>query len=83
MASAAARLALLLAAGVGAISVGDRVPEGITLDYGFPPDKVDLARRVAGKKVRHARVAGFWKTARQEREEQGGGREEVERGRES
>jgi len=30
--------------------VGAKVP-AIELDYGFPPEKVDLAKRVAGKKV--------------------------------
>jgi peroxiredoxin len=33
-----------------AISVGDMVPH-ISLDLGFPPEKIDLADRVAGKKV--------------------------------
>jgi hypothetical protein len=42
---------LLAAAAVSAISVGDKIPSGITLDYGFPPDKINLASRIAGKKV--------------------------------
>jgi hypothetical protein len=25
------------------VSVGDKLPEGITLDYGFPPEKIKLA----------------------------------------
>jgi len=49
----AVRLALLaLAAGAAAINVGDKVPSAVTLDYGFPPAKINLASRVAGKKVR-------------------------------
>ena len=31
--------------------VGDRIPEGISMDFGFPPTKVPLAERLAGKKV--------------------------------
>eukprot|EP00937_MAST-01D_sp_MAST-1D-sp2_P002423 g2423.t1 len=33
------------------IAEGDAVPSGVTLDHGFPPSKVDLAARVAGKTV--------------------------------
>jgi len=32
------------------VKVGSKVP-AIELDLGFPPEKVDLAKRVAGKKV--------------------------------
>jgi peroxiredoxin len=42
--------ALCFGAGVEAIRVGDRVPS-IDLDYGFPPEKINLADRVAGKNV--------------------------------
>ena len=31
--------------------VGSKVSAGAVLDYGFPPEKIDLAERVAGKKV--------------------------------
>lgn len=48
------KAALLLAAfgcaAISAIAVGDKVPS-IDLDYGFPPQKVNLAERVAGKNV--------------------------------
>lgn len=40
-----------MAASAAAISVGDKIPIAITLDHGFPPVKVSLATRVAGKKV--------------------------------
>jgi len=33
-----------------AISVGEKVP-GISLDFGFPPTKINLAERAAGKKI--------------------------------
>ena len=39
-----------LALGAAAFNVGQKLP-GITLDYGFPPEKINLANRVAGKKV--------------------------------
>jgi len=44
-------LALCTAVAFGAaVKVGDKVPS-LTLDYGFPPEKVNLAERVAGKNV--------------------------------
>jgi len=43
-------LVLGLAACASAINVGDKIPS-ISLDYGFPPEKINLADRVAGKKV--------------------------------
>ena len=32
------------------VSVGDKLPE-VALDYGFPPTKVQLSQRLAGKKA--------------------------------
>ena len=40
-------LSVLLATGS---LVGTKLP-AIDLDFGFPPEKIDLANRVAGKKV--------------------------------
>lgn len=31
-------------------AVGDKFP-AVSIDYGFPPTKVDMAKRLAGKKV--------------------------------
>lgn len=31
--------------------VGSKISNKLVLDYGFPPEKVNLAERVAGKKV--------------------------------
>ena len=45
-----AALALLLSA-TAAIKLGDSVPQFLKLDLGFPPEKIELASRVAGKKV--------------------------------
>jgi len=42
--------AAALVASVTAVKVGDMVPS-VTLDYGFPPEKIDLAQRVMGKNV--------------------------------
>jgi len=46
--------ALLVAAALlgvcSALKVGDQVPNAV-LDFGFPPEKVDLTARIAGKKV--------------------------------
>lgn len=49
---------LLLAAAVllstvmaAAVRVGDTIPSNVELHYGFPPDKVNLAERIAGKRV--------------------------------
>jgi len=45
------RAALCLAvASAAAVSIGDKIPSA-ELHYGFPPEKIDLASRVAGKKV--------------------------------
>lgn len=33
------------------LGVGDKIPGDVCLDFGFPPEKVNLAKRVAGKKV--------------------------------
>jgi len=33
-----------------ALAVGDKLPS-LTLDYGFPPEKVNLASRATGKKM--------------------------------
>ena len=41
----------LLATALGASLVGTKVPAGIDLDFGFPPEKIDLSKRVAGKRV--------------------------------
>lgn len=34
-----------------AIQVGERIPNNVNLHMGFPPSKIDLAERIAGKKV--------------------------------
>ena len=33
------------------VAVGDDIPADITLDFGFPPEKINLAERCAGKKI--------------------------------
>lgn len=33
-----------------AVNVGDKIPSK-TLDFGFPPERINVADRVAGKKV--------------------------------
>ena len=43
-------LFLCALAAASAISLGDTIPSA-ELHYGFPPEKIDLASRVAGKKV--------------------------------
>ena len=43
-------LALALCASVSAIKVGDKIP-AVPLDFGFPPEKVDMVARTAGKKT--------------------------------
>jgi len=44
-------LALALALGCAhAVKVGDTFPS-IALDFGFPPEKIDLSARLASKKV--------------------------------
>lgn len=42
---------LLLCSAATAIKVGDSIPEGVNLHFGFPPEKVNVKDRVAGKKV--------------------------------
>ena len=50
-----AALALLSVSNVrtiaAAIQVGDDIPAGAHLHFGFPPEKINLKDRVAGKKV--------------------------------
>jgi len=41
---------LLFAAACTALHVGDRIPS-VTIHSGFPPTEVDIAARIAGKKV--------------------------------
>ena len=47
------RALLLLTAGVvaAAINVGDKIPSGVALHQGFPPQEIVLADRIANKKV--------------------------------
>jgi len=45
-----ATLVLGCALATSAIGVGDTLPP-LTFDYGFPPQKINIAERVAGKKV--------------------------------
>jgi len=44
-------LALVSSLLVAGSLLGTKIPTGIELDFGFPPEKIDLASRVAGKKV--------------------------------
>ncbi|KAL3927942.1 MAG: hypothetical protein SGBAC_012870 [Bacillariaceae sp.] len=37
--------------GASAIKVGDSVPKNVDLHFGFPPEKINLEERVAGKNV--------------------------------
>ena len=41
----------LLASSACASLVGNKVPGGVELDFGFPPTKIPLSERVAGKKI--------------------------------
>ncbi len=34
-----------------AVAIGDSIPADITLDFGFPSEKINLAERCAGKKI--------------------------------
>lgn len=43
--------AALFATAANAVKVGDMVPDKVTLDLGFPPEKINLAQRVMGKNV--------------------------------
>jgi 2-Cys peroxiredoxin 5 len=42
--------AVLLALAAAQIKVGEKIPS-VELDLGFPPEKIDVAKRIAGKKV--------------------------------
>ena len=44
-------LGIVCIAGASAVKVGDEIPKGVDLHFGFPPEKISLAERVAGKKV--------------------------------
>ena len=44
-------LSLLAVSGAHGSLLGSKIPSNIDLDFGFPPTKVDVASRVAGKKV--------------------------------
>jgi len=44
-------LLLMTTCVVSAIKVGDRIPSGVALHQGFPPQEIVLADRVANKKV--------------------------------
>lgn len=44
-------LTSLFAAAFGASLVGTKVPSGVSLDFGFPPEQIDLSQRVSGKKI--------------------------------
>ena len=41
----------LLTAVVKGINVGDKIPSDVELHLGFPPEKINVADRIAGKKV--------------------------------
>ena len=43
-------LALLAAAASAVIKVGDTLPS-VTLDFGFPPEKINLLERSTGKNI--------------------------------
>jgi peroxiredoxin len=36
---------------VHGIEVGDSIPDDVKLHFGFPPVKIDVAQRIAGKNV--------------------------------
>ena len=44
-------LALVSSLLVAGSLLGTKIPTGVELDFGFPPEKIDLASRVAVKKV--------------------------------
>jgi len=44
-------LGIACIARASAVKVGDDIPKDVDLHYGFPPEKLNLAQRVAGKKV--------------------------------
>lgn len=43
--------ASLVSTAFGASLVGTKVPSDVDLDLGFPPTKITLSERIAGKKV--------------------------------
>jgi peroxiredoxin len=44
-------LGVLSLASASAIEVGDSIPPSVELHFGFPPEKIEVAKRIAGKKV--------------------------------
>jgi alkyl hydroperoxide reductase subunit AhpC len=42
---------LVLSSAVDAVEVGDAIPDGVSLHFGFPPEMISVKDRVAGKKV--------------------------------
>jgi len=44
-------LGIACIARASAVKVGDDIPKDVDLHFGFPPEKINLAQRVAGKKV--------------------------------
>jgi peroxiredoxin len=44
-------LGVLSLASASAIEVEDSIPPNVELHFGFPPEKVEIAKRIAGKKV--------------------------------
>ena len=43
--------AALLALGASAVEVGDKIPKDIDLHFGFPPENINLSKRLSNKKV--------------------------------
>lgn len=48
---AAIALLGLLSVGVSSVKVGDEIPSDVELHFGFPPENINLSKRIAGKKV--------------------------------
>lgn len=46
-----AALISLTANVASAVKIGDTIPKDLTLDFGFPPEKINLKKRVKGKNV--------------------------------
>jgi len=44
-------ITIIAASVVVAVKVGDTIPAGVDLHYGFPPEKIDLEQRLANKRV--------------------------------
>lgn len=44
-------LLVFLAPGSNAIKVGESIPDNVDLHYGFPPEKINLKERMAGKNI--------------------------------